>query len=220
MPKYFKLYLAWSALVIVLVFAKTGFTTDNITHFFILVYLGLSLLLLKKKKTPAENPKRQFILLCTISAAVVEGLYMIQMPVFPALRVIAGMTMGQILRNYAIDLAFTIPAYFVIFRVIWFLINKYQYNVWQYAILMALGQALGDGSRTFLANPGLLVFLPYVLINYHAMNLSPYLKIQNTLPVPRSSSFFKYLSPLIILPLVYVLCGLVIYTLAAFFKIK
>lgn len=220
MPKYFKLYLAWSALVILLVFAKTGFTTDNITHFFILVYLGLSLLYLKKNTALVRDAKKQFIVLCMTSAAVVEGFYMIQMPVFPSLRVVTGMGFAQILRNYAVDLAFTLPAYFIIFRAIWFLINKYKYNIWQYAILMALGQALGDGSRTFLANPGLLVFLPYVLINYHAMNLSPYLKIQNTLPVERSNSFFKYLSPLIVLPLVYILCGLIIYTTASFFKIK
>lgn len=220
MPKYFKLYLVWAALVIVLVFAKTGFTTDNITHFFILVYLGLSLLYLKKKTAPVQEAKRQFIVLGMASAAVVEGLYMIQMPVFPGLRVVAGMGFAQIFRNYAVDLAFTLPAYFIIFRLIWFLINKYQYTVWQYAILMALGQALGDGSRTFLANPGLLFFLPYVLTNYHAMNLAPYLKIQNTLPAQRDNSFLKYLAPLITLPLVYILCGLVIYTSASFFGIQ
>lgn len=220
MPKYFKIYLVWAVLVIVLVFVKNKLSTDNITHFFILVYLGLTFLFLNRKTSPSANPKKQFIWLCVISAAVVEGLYMIQMPVFPGLRVTAGMNAGQILGNYLIDLAFTVPAYFIIFRTIWFLINKYQYNVWQYTIIMALSQGLGDGSRTFLTNPGLLIFIPYILINYHAMNVAPFLKVQERLPVERSNSFFKYLAPILLLPLVYILCGLVIYSVGAIFKLK
>ncbi|MBI5530504.1 MAG: hypothetical protein HY918_03310 [Candidatus Doudnabacteria bacterium] len=221
MPKYFKFYLIWAILVFVLVFVKGGFSTDNITHFLILVFLGINLWLFKKRgKYAGQNPKRYFIWYCVLSAAVVEGCYMITSPVFTSLRFTAGMSGGQMLVNYLIDLTFTVPAYFLIFRVVWWLINKYQYNVWQVAILFALGQGLGDGSRTFLANPGLLIFIPYILINYHAMNVVPFLKVQDALPAERSNSFLKYLAPVVLLFLTYIFCGVIIYTVGAIFKLK
>ena len=221
MPKYFKFYLIWAVLVFVLVFAKTGFSTDNITHILILVFLGINLLLFKiVGKYSGSNPKRFFVLYCVLSAAAVEGFYMITSPVFTSLRFTAGMSGGEMLKNYLVDLTFTVPAYFLIFNVAWRLINKYRYNVWQVAILFALGQGLGDGSRTFLANPGLLIFVPYILINYHAMNVVPFLKVQDSLPAERSNSFMKYLAPLIVLFLTYIFCGVIIYTVGAIFKLK
>ena len=219
MPKYFKLYLVWAIIVILLVFIKGMFSTDNITHFLILAYLGLSLFFVNKN-IDQPNAKKKFIVLSMVSAAVVEGFYMIQMPVFASLKFVAGMSLGTMLGNYAIDLIFTLPAYYFIFRTVWYLINKYQYNVWQYAILIALGQGLGDGSRAFLGNPGLLIFIPYVLINYQAMSVVPFLRIKHTLPQTLSNSAFKYLAPIVLLPLVYILCGLVIYTTASFFHLK
>lgn len=221
MPKYFKFYFTWAILVLLVVFIKGKASTDNITHFLILVYLGLIFVWYKNsKKDLPINPKKKFIILCVISAAIVEGFYMIHMPVFSGLRITAGMSAGNMLLNYLIDLIFTIPAYFLIFRTIWFLINKYKYNVWQYTILVALGQALGDGSRTFLTNPGLLIFIPYVLSNYHAMNIIPFLKVESSLNPQRSDSFFKYLAPLILLPLVYIICGVFIYTIGPIFGLK
>lgn len=219
MPKYFKIYLIWAIAVILLVFAKDKFSTDNIAHFFILVYLGFSFLFVGKKIDQA-NAKKRFIVLSMISAAVVEGFYMIQMPVFASLRFVSGMSLEQMFGNYAIDLVFTLPAYYFIFRTIWYLINKYQYNVWQYTILIALGQGLGDGSKAFLGNPGLFLFVPYVLINYQAMSVVPFLRIKHTLPQNLSVSKFKYIAPIVLLPLVYILCGLIIYSTASFFNLK
>lgn len=221
MPKYFKAYLVWAILVFVLVFAKGKFSADNVTHMLILGYLALSLWAYKKfGKSTATNIRKEFILFCVISASIVEGFYMIYSPILPSLRFTAGMAVGDMVKNYAIDVLLTAPAYYVIFRVVWYLINKYQYNAWQFIILFGLGQGLGDGSRSFLANPGLLIFIPYVLINYHAMNAVPFLRIQDRLPANRSNSIFKYFAPIIILPLTYIFCALIIFTVAGVFKIK
>jgi hypothetical protein len=216
------LYLAWAILVIVLVFAKNGLTHDNITHACILFYLGLNLLafryIQRGNYEQIKNPKRFFILYCVISACVVEGFYMITSPLLPSLLITSKLTFAAGLKNYLIDLAFTIPSYFVIFNVIWYLINKYQYSVWQYTFFISLGQALGDGSRTFILQPSLLLFIPYIMINYQAMNVAPFLRIKNTLHAVESK--WKYLLPLIVIPLTYLACGVIIHAVASLIKIK
>jgi hypothetical protein len=217
------LYLIWAFLVIILVLIKSGLTNDNITHIWILLYLGLSLFVFhrmqKNKDIAIKNPKRFFILYCVIGASIVEGFYMITSPVLPSLLITAKLTFAEGLRNYLIDLAFTVPAYFVIFNVVWRIINKYKYSVWEYVFFISLGQAFGDGSRTFIFQPALLLFIPYVMLNYQAMNVTPFLYIKNTLSTTVDSKK-KYLYPLIVIPLTYLACGVVIYTAAALFKIK
>lgn len=218
--KYF--YIVWAIFVFLVVFIKNGLSLDNLTHLAILVFFFATLLFYKKfqKENLIKNPKHFFITRCVLFAAIVEGFYMISKPVLDSLRIAAGMSYGQMLNNYFTDLLFTIPAYFLIFYVIWRLINKYEYSFWEFAILTALGQALGDGSRTFLFNPVLLLFIPYIMINYHAMNAVPYLRIRNALPAGRIKNSWRFIMPLILIPATYLFSGLIIYTFAAVLKLN
>ncbi len=216
------LYLIWALFVFLIVFIKGGLSSDNVTHIAILVFLFALLLFYWKfqKNNIIKDPKYFFITRCVLFAAIVEGCYMISKPVLSSLQIVAGMSPGQMLQNYFIDLLFTVPAYFLIFYVIWRLINKYEYSFWEFAILTALGQALGDGSRTFLQNPSLLLFLPYVMVNYHAMNVVPYLKIKNVLPPERVKNIWRFVMPIVLIFATYLFSGLIIYTIAAVFKLK
>ncbi len=214
-----RLYLLWAALVFLIVFIKGGLSADNFTHAGIILFFFFTLWLYRRRKNPISNPKTFFILRCVLYAAIVEGFYMITAPVLPSLRFIAGMPLGQMVTNYLIDLSFTIPAYFFIFYVIWRLIKKYSYAPWEYALLFAFGQGLGDGSRTFLSNPGLLVFIPYIMVNYHAMNVAPFLSIHETLQSEGKGGLWKWLAPIIFVFVAYLISGLVIYSVAAILKL-
>jgi hypothetical protein len=214
------IYLTWTVIVFVLVLLKDGLSLDNLTHLGILTFLGILLLLHNKSQAQDKipNPKSYFIKRSLLFAAVVEGFYMISNPVLPSLLVTTNMSLEQMAINYFIDLLFTIPAYFIIFYVIWRLINKYHYKTWEYVIIMALGQALGDGGQTFLFQPILLLLIPYVMINYHAMNVTPYLRIRDSLSATNSSRW-RFIMPIILLPLVYLLSGSVIHIIASILKI-
>lgn len=216
------IYLAWAVVVFSIVFWKDGLNPENLTHIGVLAFLAIALVLYRvsKKETGVRNPRLFFITRCALFAAIVEGFYMISNPVFPSLRITAAMPFAQVIRNYSIDLLFTIPAYFLIFYVIWRLINKFHYRIWEYVIIMALGQALGDGIRGFFYQPGLLLLLPYVMVNYHAMNVVPYLKVKNSLVGEGSKSFLRFVVPIILLPAVYLFSGLIIFTIASALKIN
>lgn len=216
-----RLYIVWAVLTFLLIFTKGLLSPDNLTHIGIIIFFFLTLWIYREQKGKTiDDPKVFFILRCVFYAAVVEGCYMISAPVLSSLRITAGMTLGHMVQNYAIDLALTLPAYCLIFYVIWRLINTYEYTPWQFAILMALGQGFGDGSRAFLFNPGLLVFLPYIMINYHAMNVAPFLAVKDALPAGRKQGFWKWVAPIPIIFITYLVSALVIYAVAAIFKIS
>jgi len=217
--KYF--YLIWAVAVFILVFVKDGPSVDTITHSAILIFFfGTLAVYYFQKNNVIKNPKFYFISRCIVSAAVVEGCYMISKPVLPSLQIIEGMSAGQMLQNYCIDLLFTVPAYVFIFYVIWWLINRYEYTFWEFAIVIAFGQALGDGGRTFLLHPALIFLVPYVMINYHAMNVVPYLNVRNVLPVGRIKSAWRYIMPIVLIPATYLVSGVFIYTIAAVLKLQ
>jgi len=75
---------------------------------------------------------------------------------------------------------------------------------------MGLGQALGDGGIFFFAAaPGLLVFLPYPMTNYHACNVLPFVATRDALPAGRVVGRRSWLAvPALIA--VYLACGSVI----------
>jgi hypothetical protein len=216
------IYIIWAVLVFLIVFVKSGLSFDNLAHIAILAFFFLALVFHQKfqKENVIKNPKYFFITRCVLFAIVVEGCYMISKPVLTSLQIVSGMSLGQMLHNYFIDLLFTVPAYFLIFYVIWRLVNKYEYSFWEFVILTALGQALGDGSRTFFLNPTLLLFIPYIMINYHAMNVVPYLKVRNALPPERLKNVWRFIMPVVLIPATYLFSGLIIYTIAAIFKLK
>ena len=213
------IYSGWALIVFILTFISGGPSTDNITKFLVIVFLSVQLLIyytvsIKKK----FYQKNVFFILFLLFAAVVEGFHMISAPVFSSLKISFSMNPIEILTKYVIDLLFTIPAYIAIYWVIWYFVNKYKYKLWEYVLIIALGQALGDGGLFFfISTPFMLIFLPYVMINYHSMNVVPYLLVKNRIE-PHINSRTKYLIPPISIIIIYLICGSVIRIIGALFS--
>ncbi|MBK7785302.1 MAG: hypothetical protein IPJ57_12520 [Gemmatimonadetes bacterium] len=210
------LYLAWATIAIGLSLWIAGLTTESITRLLVLGFLLLQLVARRHLAAafPALAPRTRFIVLGTLLAAVVEGFHMISTPVLPQLAVHAGTAPVEALRRYAIDLALTVPAYLVIFGVIWWFVARFHYARWTYIILFGAAQALGDGGIYFFAAaPGMIAFLPYPMTNYHAVNIIPFLATRDGLPAGRRNDGARWLA----LPAVmvtYFVCGAMIKVVA------
>jgi hypothetical protein len=202
----------WTFATFALVFAKDGLTPENRTHVAILLFLSMALGALPKLKrlAPRLPPRRLFLIASIASAAVVEGAYMISAPLHPSLLVTAQTTLASALRNFAVDVLLTTPAYVAIFGLVWWLVRRFAYRPWEYALFIPVGQALGDGQGALLANPSLLVFLPYLMANYQAMSLAPYLAVQDQLDGRTRPRVLMYLLPIVLLPLTYGLVGTIV----------
>ncbi|MFH1316891.1 MAG: hypothetical protein ABII01_05205 [Candidatus Woesearchaeota archaeon] len=215
------IYIIWAVVVFSVTFITKGFDPDNITHFLIIIFFlaQLALFPLIKVISKMFTPKLIFITLAVIFAALVEGFYMLTNPVFKSLKFTAGMSFEKMLSNYLVDLIFTIPVYIVVFFVIWYFINRYDYKLWEYLIFISLGHAIGDGFFFFLASPIMIIFIPYVMINYHAMNLVPFLLVNNKLK-PKNKSWMKYVLPPIAIIILYLLSGMIINTVGQLFALS
>jgi len=203
------IYAVWAFLVFAITFVLKVPDSDNVTHILImLMFLAqLAAYPVLSKLAKRHGPKASFIAFGLVFAACVEGFYMISAPVFGSLRVTAQTSLGSIITHYLADLFFTLPAYAVIFAMIWFFINKYEYDFWEYFILITLGQTLGDGGAFFfMASPLMLAFLPYVMVNYHSMNVIPYLLVRDGLK-PTTKSRWKYIVPPASIILAYLVLG-------------
>lgn len=203
------LYCLWAFLVLLIAFMAGGFSAENCTRGLVIIFLLWQVIERDRlvKLFSWLNPRWKFVMQGTLLAAVVEGFHMISVPVFKAVRFTSEMSAGQMLTAYVVDLVFTVPAYLVIFNLIWYFINRYQYSLWKYIILMGIGQMLGDGGLPFfLAAPPMILFLPYPTTNYHAVNLIPFLAVRDSLNPAREKSAKAYLVvPALIAT--YFLCG-------------
>jgi len=162
-----------------------------------------------------KNPKRAFVVWCTINAMVVEIFHMISRPLHESLLITSNTSFLLALKNTSIDLMLTLPAYVLIFLVIWHLVKRFHYSAFSFFFLMGLGQALGDGNGFFLINPGALIFIPYVMLNYWAMNFVPYLVVRNSIPstLSQDAKLKKVILPIILLPITYLVAGGIILTI-------
>jgi hypothetical protein len=206
------LYVLWAAVAVGTAIALAGPTPESMTRVLVLGFLLVQLAFRSTlaKALPGLRPRTRFVVLGVALAAVVEGFHMISMPVFLSLRIGPGTSLAQGLTRYALDLLFTVPAYLVIFRVIWHFADRYRYSLWEYVVVMGLAQAVGDGGLfLFWNSPGMLVFLPYPMTNYHAINVLPFLAVRDRLRREGSGNARKYLA----VPAVvgtYLVCGAVI----------
>lgn len=214
MPKQRKIlpiiYIVWAVLTFLVFLPRLEL--EDITKIIVIIFLLIQFLLYPlfafiSKLLP---PKVFFIGLSTLFAMVVETAFMISKPLDPSLIITAGMPLNEMFKNLFIDLILTAPAYIAIFWVIWHFINKYDYPLWGYIFFISLGQALGDGSAFFLLAPFALIFVPYVMINYHAMNTIPFLLVRKNLSGKKASAPHKYLIPVIAIIITYVVAGFVI----------
>jgi hypothetical protein len=205
-------YCLWAVLAIACAIGIAGLNAESITRLCVILFL-LSQIALRSfwlKAFSSHAARIRFLILALISAAVVEGFHMISTPVFLSLRIGWNTSLFQGLSYYAIDLLFTLPAYFVIFSLIWVFINRYEYSFWYYVFSLGFAQTIGDGGLFFFLNaPVMLVFLPYPMSNYHAINVIPFLAVEGELQPNRSKSLFS----LAVIPgviLTYLLCGAII----------
>lgn len=205
------IYSIWAVLSFIAVFLFKGLDAENITHVFLIVFLLLQypLFTFIYSKVIKFSPKTRFILLGTIFAAIVELFFMISTPVHESLKITSNTSFQQGIMNYLIDLAFTLPFYVVLFFVVWFFINKYQFKLWEYIIVFAVAQSLGDGSSFFIGDPFALILLPYVMISYHAMNVLPFLTVKDNL-APKNTSKERFIVPVIAIVLLYLVLGILI----------
>ena len=216
------LYCLWATLAIGLSMVLAGLSAENVTRLCVIVFLlgQIAWRSTLRQAFPWLTCKARFIVLGTILAMVVEGLHMISTPVFLSLRIGWDTSFMEGLLHYALDLLFTVPAYLVIFAVIWHFITHYHYTFWQYVIIMGLAQALGDGGLLYFINaPTMLVFMPYPMTNYHAINVIPFLAVRDHVPHGQSSRFFIYLAmPALIAT--YLVCGAIIKLLGRVFGLE
>lgn len=178
------LYVVWALLTIVITWLKDAASADNVTRLLVTALLAAQLVVhvLRRHRPPVTSMPWRYVLGCCWNAALVECCYMISKPLYPSLTITRDSSLLDAARVTAIDLALTFPAFVVIFHAAWALIRRYRYSAVEYGLLFGLGQALGDGGAvTFAANPGLLVFAPWLMLNYHASNLTPYLRIHDEL---------------------------------------
>ena len=149
------LYLAWAAAVVGLVFSKDGATPDNVTHLLILGYLGASVLTIPRLRRIAtrHSPRTVFIVCSCISAAFVELTYMITAPLHASLLIDAQTSVRAAFRNVGVDLALTLPAYWLIFEVVWLLARRYDYQPVEFAVLTGAGQRSATGCRFSRSTP-------------------------------------------------------------------
>lgn len=207
-----KLYCLWATISICLAIAIAGLSDESITRILVIIFLlcQIPLRTVLVKALSWLSPKTRFVVLGTLLASVVEGFHMISKPVFLSLQITRNTPFIQGLTNYALDLVFTVPAYLVIFSVIWWFINRYEYKFWQYVVVIGMAQALGDGGIFFfIGAPPMLLFLPYPMTNYHAINVIPFLAVQDNLNENRTSSHYAYLAIAGIIA-TYLICGAII----------
>lgn len=206
------LYGVWAIVAIGLSIGRSGLSPESVTRLLVIALLlgELALRPMLVDALPALASRTRFLVLGTLLAAAVEGMHMISMPVFLALRIDRETSFAGGLVRYALDLLFTLPAYVVIFSLLWFFINRYRYTLWNYVLVMGLAQTLGDGGLFFFIHaPAMLFFLPYPMTNYHAINVAPFLAVRDHLPPARSAGAGRYLAiPALIGA--YLVCGAII----------
>ena len=211
-------YAVWTAAVVLLCLLRDGLSPDNITRLLVIGYLAVNLAwYLKTRERAVSATRTAFVLRCSLNALAVEFFYMFSRPVFSSLLFERGMPVQHLLRNTLIDFTFTFPAYLVIFSVVWALICRYRYRISEYALLFSFAQAVGDGNAFFRANPAMLLMVPYVMLNYQAANLTPFLRVREALPTPASERALKYALPLVLIPAAYWVTGALIVLLGRAF---
>lgn len=192
--RYFIGYAVWTIAVFILVFIKGGVDSAGVASILAILFLGAQLLFIAPIKAFAARISgcAGFLLSGLFCSSIVEGFHMIHEPVFRMLRIEPAMNVKSMAVNYGLDLLFTMPVYLAIFSTIWLFISRYRYTLWQYFIVFSMAQALGDGGVFFFSSkPFLLLFLPYTLVNYHAMNVLPFLLAQRSIE-PRIAGWRKY----------------------------
>lgn len=207
----------WFLISVILPILNGGINMEFITRVLVLLYFLASLLWYYKKGRfiKIENSKKVFIIWATVNAAFVEIFHMISNPLNKALLITSNTSFADAIKFTSIDLVLTFPAYIIIFTVMWQFIKRYDYSPFAFFFIMSLGQSLGDGNAFFILNPALLILVPYIMVNYWAMNFIPYMTLRGGIvrEIKPENKFKKYILPLIVIPLTYLVAAGIILTI-------
>ncbi len=108
----------WTLASIAVELHHDGLSPESVTRLLILAFFLVSLWWFYKRGRfiAVTHPARTFVVWSAIDAMGVEIFYMISKPLSPSLLITSHTSLWQALRNTAIDLTLTLPAYVVIFR--------------------------------------------------------------------------------------------------------
>lgn len=210
-----KAYFVWAAVAFAWALLQNGFSLDNRIHLAALGFFFIQIVAFRFFRPNVARPGLWFLSQALLGAIAIEGLHMFSNPVFPRLMILRTTPAASALRNYAIDLLFTVPVYIALFGWVWFLVKRYRWSRWEYAIWICAGQALGDGISMWRANPFMLFFLPYVMVNYQAMSAVAYAEIEPLLPNDRPEGrWAKIIGALIGIPALYFFGATILFIVA------
>lgn len=227
-PALIALYLLWGV-VLMYSHARDHFNALDVTRFVLLAYVALSLVLMPLLRPVVRRlPLRtgaKYILLSVVSAAIVEVAHIFSQPFSDSVKVTIGETAPlTAVRNIAIDLAVTLPAYTIVFTLVWRrLLSRWRYSLVEFVALISIAQFLGDGHIYVVINiAAAALFGPYVLMIYQLMNIPPYLLMRDEIaaarPARRDDEGGRYRGYWIV-PATYWLYILVVLALAAIGKV-
>ena len=188
-PALISAYLLWTAVLVIGHVNDNFDTLEDVTRFILIGYVGLFLIFLPMlrplvRRVPL-SPGVKYVALCVASAAIVEIAHMISTPFNDSVKIVIGETPPSTALLYVlIDLAVTLPAYVIVFTLVWRrLLTRYGYAPLEFIMLISLGQFIGDANIHLV--PGILLIYawPYVLLIYHLMNIPPYLLMKQEIDV-------------------------------------
>jgi len=210
----------WTVAVVALTFAMKGRTDDTLTRSAVIAVGAVDVVAasLTRRRWPNDEPGSamrfsfrtvvaRWIGPCAVRAAIVEVCYMPSRPLYESLRWLPEDGARVRATKAAIDVALTAPIYVVVFGVLWLMIRRAKIPVWYAILALPFAQALGDGNAFFLANPAMLLMSPYVVLNYVACQLVPYLRVRGALPTEPHARPWQLLLPLVVVPIVYFFAG-------------
>lgn len=211
---------AWTVAVVALTFAMKGRTDDTLTRSAVIGMLAVDLVAARvgRSRWPNDAPgsaarfslrtvATRWVGPCAARAALVELCYIPSRPLYESLRWLPEDGVRARATKAAIDVALTAPFYVILFGVIWLMLRRFRIPVWHAVLVLPFAQALGDGNAFFLANPGMLLMSPYVVLNYVACQLVPYLRVRGALPTEPRARPWQLVMPLVVVPAVYFVGG-------------
>lgn len=190
-PALITLYLVWG-IVLMYGHVHDHFNALDVTRFALIAYVALFLLLLPLLRPVVRalpfSVGAKYVLVSVVSAAVVEVAHVFSQPFTDSIKVTVGETTPlTAIRNIAIDLAVTLPAYALVFSLVWRrLLSRWRYSLIEFVALMSVAQFLGDGHIYVILNiAAAALFGPYVLMIYQLMNIPPYLLMRDEIAAAR-----------------------------------
>lgn len=214
------LYSVWAFLAIAISLAAKGTSPENITRLAVVTLLLIEYLSRRRliRIFASFSPRQRFLLMTIALASVVEGMHMISRPVFPSLVVTRDTSVRAALAAYVIDLAFTVPAYALIFSTMWRVLSRYRFHLWSVIWVFGVAQTLGDGGLFYFGSaPWMIPLFIYPMTNYTAIHAISFLAVEPDLQAPLPLTPLRAVWSGVSIVTVYLVAGAIICIVGAAF---